>query len=292
MPSNLHSFLQRATREHWAIAHFNVSNLEQMRGVCEAAKECSSPLMVGTSEGEAHFIGRKQAVALIRAFREELGAPLFLNADHHKSVASAKEAIDADYDSVHIDLSALPFEENLAGTREVVAYARQQKGDAVDIEGEVGYFVTESSKRYDRAMEIPPESLAKPEEAERLAKESGVNRLAIAVGNSHGIAPGEPQLDFERITAIRARVPGEVALVLHGGSGIPDADIKQAIACGIANVHISTELRIVFSDTLRLALIQNPEETTPYKLFADVIIKTKEKAAEKLRVLGSCGRVS
>jgi len=282
--------LQQATKEHWAMGHFNVSNLEQIRAIVEAAKECSSPLMIGTSEGEAVFIGYRQAVALVKAFQEEYGIPLFLNADHHKSVESAKKAIDAGYDSVHIDLSALPLEENLSKTREVVDYARKAL-HRLDVEGEVGYFVTDSSKVYAEVIQVPLESLANPDEAKQFALESGVDRLAVAVGSLHGIAANEPKLDFERIRRIRERVPQNVALVLHGGSGIGHEQIKEAVRSGIANVHISTELRLAFFQGLKKSFASNPKETAPYRLLSDVVDTMKEMVKEKLRILGSCDKM-
>src|SRR3990167_10977216 len=108
----LNEILKKATKEHWATGHFNFSESDQARAICEAAKEVGTCAILGTSEGEAKHLGYLEAVALRDAFRKELGIPVFLNSYHHKSVESAKIAIDAGYDSIHIDLSALPFEEN------------------------------------------------------------------------------------------------------------------------------------------------------------------------------------
>lgn len=282
---NLKDYLNKALKESWALPHFNISDAVTLRGICEATKELGSPLMIGTSEGEREFIGSKQAVALISAFREEYDIPIFLNADHHKSTGLAQEAIDAGYDSVHIDLSVAKLEENIAGTKEVVEHA-----DGVSVEGEVGYLVTESSKIYKEIIEIPPESLTKPEEAERFVKETGVDRFAPAVGNLHGIAANVKKLDISRIESIRA-VIGETAMVLHGGSGTPDNQIKEAIKAGINNVHINTELRVAYSGALRKFLAEHPDETTTYKFFAPVIEAVKQKAAEKIKLFGSVNQI-
>src|SRR3972149_6661237 len=190
----LKEILQRAAREKWAVPHFNFSNLEILKAIAEAARETKSPVMAGTSEGEREFLGLSEAVALVKSFRGE-GIMIFLNADHTKSVDAAKEAVDAGYDSVHIDLSAKSFEENVGGTAEVAKYARAKSPD-ISVEGELGYLRGESQVR----------------------KKNGVDRFAGAVGNVHGISLEEPAVEIEKIKKIRAAAPPEVALVLHAGS--------------------------------------------------------------------------
>lgn len=293
---NLREFLQKAAKEGWATGHFNASELDQMRVIVEACKEVGSPAIIGTSEGEAKHLGYAEAVALRDILRKEYEIPVFLNADHHKSVDAAKKAIDAGYDSVHIDLSKESLENNIRGTREVVEYARRKskvKGhrSRVSIEGEVGYFVTESSKKYKEEFEIPPESLTKPEEAERYVRETGVDRFAGAYGNLHGIAANEPKLDVERITAIRKVLPKDVALVLHGGSGIDDEQLKTSIKAGIANIHISTELRMAFTEALKKTLAEELDEVAMYKLDKSANEAMKELVVEKLKLFGSVNRI-
>ncbi len=285
----LKEILNQAREEKWALPHFNISDAVTLAGICEAAKELRSPLLIGTSESEKKFIGLRQAVAMIKTYQEEYGIPIFLNADHHRSLSSAEEAVNFGYDSIHIDLSSGNLEDNIQSTKEVVKYAKSKSTD-ISVEGEVGYLMTESSKIYKEIIEIPPESLTKPEEAERFVKETGVDRFAPAVGNLHGIAANIKKLDIERIKNIRASV-GEVALVLHGGSGTPNEQIKDAIEAGINNIHINTELRIAYSEALRKFLNENSEETTPYKFFAPVIQAVKEKSAEKLQIFGSVHKV-
>src|SRR3989344_6403835 len=135
--------LQKAMNEGWSTGHFNISELDHMRAVVEVCVELRAPAIIGTSEGERKHIGLLEAVALRDVFRKEFDIPIFLNADHTKSIAAAKEAIDAGYDSIHIDLSALPFEENLSGTKEIVEYAKRHfnilQNVGMSLEGEVGY---------------------------------------------------------------------------------------------------------------------------------------------------------
>ena len=250
----------------------------------EAAKNFNAPVMVGLSEGERKFVGLRQAVALAKAFKEEYGLPVFLNPDHSHSIESAKEAYDAGFDSVHIDLSKLSFKENIEGTREVVDYVKS-KNPEVSVEGELGYLRGESKIQKEK-ITIKPEDLTKPEEAAEFAEKTGLDRFAGAYGNSHGISIDEPALDIERIKAVRKILPERVAMVLHGGSGIPDKEIKEAIKAGISNIHINTEIRTAYAEALRKFLTDNPEETTPYKIMAPAVEAVQKKVEEKLKLFG------
>ena len=289
MQNNLNEILQRATKEGWAVGHFNISNLEQLRAIMEAAKELKAPIMIGLSERERKAVGLKEAVALVKAFREEYGLPVFLNPDHSHSAESAKEAFDAGFDSVHVDLSALPYEENLRGTKEVVDYVNRRLA-SVSIEGELGYLRGESKIQKEK-IEIKQEDLTKPEEAADFARKTGITRFAGAYGNSHGISIDEPALDIERIKAVRKALLENVAMVLHGGSGIPDEQIKEAIKAGIANIHVNTEIRVAFTEALRKSLAENPDETVPYKITPQAIEAVKQKVEEKLKLFGSVNRI-
>lgn len=285
----LKEFLTDARQNHWATGHFNASELDQMRAIAEACKEVGSPAIIGASEGERKHLGLVEAVALRDVFREEYAMPVFLNADHTKSVEAAKQAIDAGFDSIHIDLSAESFETNTVGTKEVVAYARQ-KSSEINVEGELGYLRGESKVQNEK-IEVSPEDYTKPHEAAQFVAETGVDRLAIAVGNIHGISLDEPDLDIERIRQIRNTVPEHIALVLHAASGIPDDQIRKAIDAGIANIHINTDLRVVFVGELKKSLAEHPDEAAMYKLDASAIEAMREIVKEKLRLFGSVDRI-
>lgn len=289
MKNSLKEILRRAHLEGWAVPHFNISDLAMLKGVVEAAKEMKSPLLVGTSEKESDFLGREETVALIAALRRRLGLDIFLNADHCRSVETAIAAVDAGYDAVHIDLSKLPLADNIVGTKKAVAYARAKNPD-ISVEGEVGYLVTDSSRIYTEAITVPPESLASVAEAKRFVEETGVDRLAPAVGTVHGIAANQPHISLERISELHQALKNTI-LVLHGGSGVDDEQIKQAIGVGIANIHISTEIRLAYASALREFVINNPEETTPYQILAPAVEAVRRKAVEKIKLLGAAGRV-
>jgi fructose-bisphosphate aldolase class II len=283
---NLKEILRQATRGGWATGHFNASELDQMRSIVEACKEVGAPAIIGTSEGEAKHFGYAEVVALRDVMRKEYNIPIFLNADHHKSVEAVKEAIDAGYDSAHIDLSALPLEENVRGTREVVMYANAKckiQNFQISVEGEIGYLRGESKIQKEK-IKVKPEDYTNSEQAREFVEKTGVDRLAIAVGNVHGISLDEPDLDIERIKAIRAAVPQEVALVLHAASGIPDDQIKAAIAAGIANIHINTELRVAYTDALKKTFAKDLDEVAMYKLDAAAIEAMKNLVKQKLQL--------
>ena len=255
----LRDYFESAQKEGWAVPHFNFSTLEQLNGIVDGASVIKGPVLVGTSESERKFVGIHQAVALIKSFREQ-GIPVFLNADHCHSVDSAKEAVDAGYDSVHIDLSKESFEKNLSGTKEVVEYAKKKK---VDIEGELGYLVTDSSKVYKEEISIPEESYTKVEDAVLFVKETRIDRLAPAIGTIHGIAQNAPQLRLDLAKELADAL--SVSLVLHGGSGVSDEDMKGVIAVGFSNIHVSTELRVAYAKELRDTLSEMKEEIAPYR---------------------------
>lgn len=290
---DLREILARAGKEGWATGHFNVSELDHMRAIVEACAELKSPAIIGTSEGERRHMGITEFLAVRDAFRRDFSIPVFANADHTKSVEAAKEAVDAGYDSVHIDLSAKPDEENIAGTFEVVRYAREKSADRrteISVEGELGYLKGESKIQKEK-IEVSPDDYTKPEEARAFVEKTGVDRLAIVAGNIHGISKDEPDLDVERIKAIRAAVPEKVALVLHAGSGIPDGQIQAAIKAGIVNIHINTDLRVAFASALRESLAEQLDEVAMYKLDASAGEAMKEVVKEKLKLFGSVNKV-
>lgn len=291
---NLNTILSQALKKNWSTGHFNFSELDQARAIVEQCAQMRAPAILGTSEGERKHVGLTEAVAIRDAFRKDFDIPIFLNADHTKSVEAAKMAIDAGYDSIHIDLSAMPFEDNIAGTKKVVEYMHLQHPASSfsqsSVEGELGYLRGESKIQKEK-IEVRPEDYTQVEQAREFVEKTGINRLAIAVGNIHGISLDEPNLDIERIRAIRTVVPEEVALVLHAGSGIPDAQIKAAIEAGIANIHINTDLRVAYTSGLRKSFQEHPDEVVMYKLDQPALDALKAVLKEKLLLFNAAKRV-
>ncbi len=275
--------IQDAAEKKTAIGHFNISNIEGLWGVFRAAQSLAVPVIIGVSEGEREFIGQKQVRALVSSIRDEFAYPIFLNADHTYSFEGVKEVVDAGYDSVIFDGSKLSFEENVKITKQCVAYAREKNPDIL-IEGEIGYIGT-SSKLLDAIPDdvlTTGDSLVSPEMARQYVAETGVDFLAPAVGNIHGMLKDghNPALDIERIRLIRES--SGVPLVLHGGSGITDEDFLAAIGAGIRIIHINTEIRLAYRDALKQTLQANPDEIAPYKIMKPAILAIEKKVKDRL----------
>ena len=284
---SLKYYLQKAYKEHWAIGQFNFSDWSQVKGIVAAAQQLKSPIILGTSEGESKFVGLAEAVAMRNVLRKKTGLPIFLNLDHGKSFEYLKEAIAAGYDMVHFDGSKLPLEENIKISKQVTAFARWR---GIMVEGEVGRFGTDASKMYAEKFQIKEEDLTRPEDAKKYMDATGVNVLAVSVGTFHGIdASGiSPNIRLDRLQEITKNI--NVPLVLHGGSGTPQEDIKKAIALGIVKININTETRLAFSSALRKSLSDNSAEITPYKYLAEPISAVQAVIEAKIRLFGSENR--
>jgi len=230
MELNTKQYFKKAAEGKYAIAQLNVSSADQMKVVARVASELKAPFIFGTSEGESGFLGMKQAVVLAELYAKETGVPVILNADHTKSLDKVKEYLDAGYNSIHIDGSLLPYEENLEITKKTVEMCKEVSED-ISVEGELGRIGgTGSSKVFTEAVEIKKEFMTDPKQALEFAEATGIDRLGVSIGNLHGISTvGEPKLDFERLQELNNILEDKCVLVLHGGSGIPEADIKKAV---------------------------------------------------------------
>ncbi len=282
--------LKSAQLNHYAIGAFNFSTAEILKAIVAAAKELNSPIIVSTSEGEAGFFGMREAVALVSAWQHATKLPIILNLDHGKSLPLIKKAVAAGYSAIHFDGSSLSYEENVRQTKYVVDYVKNVEKTfdrQIIVEGELGY-LRGSSSLHKEVIEINENDLTSPEKAQDFVKYTGVDSLAIAIGNAHGVfLKGEERLDLERLAQIRAALEGEAFLVLHGGSGIPAEDIKKAISLGIVKVNINTEIRVAYKEALDEQLEQKPEETTPYKILEGSFEEVKKVVEEKIKIFGS-----
>jgi len=299
MPS-LHDHILEARANHTAIGHFNVSTLDGIWAVADAAYEMKLPVIVGVSEGERDYVGVREARAIIDSIKASRKQEIFLNADHTYSFERVKEAIDAGFDSVIYDGAKLPLEENIAVAKKCVEYAKGfsarsllaersvplgETSRKTLIEGELGY-IGSSSKVLDEipaGAVITEEQMTQPAEAARFVAETGVDLLAPAVGNIHGlIRGGDPALNFKLTAAIAQAIT--VPLVLHGASGNTASDIRQCIQAGVAIVHVNTELRIAYRAALVKALTEDREEISPYKYLKPAKLAMQKVVEEKLRI--------
>lgn len=269
-----------------AIGHFNVSNIEAVHAIKEAVEETGYPVIIGMSEGEGEFFGMRDLVALVRDYQFR-GLPIFTNADHSYSTERAQKAIDAGFDAVIFDGAELSHDENIQKTKEVVEYARA-KNPLCLVEAEIG-FIGKSSNMLDAIPEGvgTEEFLTKPEEAKAFAVATGIDLLAPAVGNLHGMLKNmpNPKLDIERIRAI-SETTG-LPLVLHGGSGTSEADFKAAIAAGVVIVHVNTELRVAFKEALIKGLADHADQVAPYKFLKPAQDAMKQVIIEKLTIFNN-----
>jgi len=282
-------YFKKAQKERWAIPQFNFSDFSQMKAIVEKCAELKSPVILGTSEGESKFFGLEEAVVLRNLLRNKLRTSIFLNLDHGKSFEYVKQAIDAGYDMVHFDGSKLPLPENIEITKKVKKYVVWKD---VLVEGEVGRIGTDSSKLYSEKFEMKEDDLTKPAEAKEYIKKTGVDLLAVSIGNFHGIEVSGicPDLRLDILKQIKETV-GNIFLVLHGGSGTQEDDIKEVIKSGIVKININTELRLAFSGNLRKALSANPEEVVPYKYFPEAKKSVAKVVAWKIGIFGSANKV-
>lgn len=279
---SLQEYFLQARHAGWAIGHFNFATADVLRAIVEGAQIGGAPcVMVGTSPGEAEFLGLDTAVALVRAIREASGFPVFLNADHFKSFDACRAAIDAGYDTVLFDGASLPYDVNVIETRRLWQYAQSKRGSYM-IEGELG--VMRGSSEMQKSIAISSSDFTKPEQAEDFVRRTGVERLAVVFGNIHGIVTDQKEsLDLDHLRTVLNAVP-DVAIVLHGASGIPDDMIVDAIRGGITNVHFNTELRVAYQRGIAETIEAQPDQTTPYKLLARADQHVCDLVAQKTRV--------
>jgi fructose-bisphosphate aldolase, class II len=278
--------IKQAQLNKVAIGHFNISNLEAVRAIKEVVQQTGHPIIIGVSEGEEKFFGRDELVLLVKLYQSQR-LPIFLNADHSYSVERACACIDAGFDAVIFDGAELSFEENISQTKQVVEYARAHNPNCL-VEAEIG-FIGKSSNVMDSIPEgiATEEFLTKPEDAVRFVQETGVDLLAPAIGNLHGMLKNmpNPKLDIPRIQNISTMTG--IPLVLHGGSGITNEDLYKAIESGMPIVHVNTEIRLAFKEGLLEGLEKNKDKVAPYAYLEPGQNAIKKVILEKLKVFNN-----
>ena len=284
----LRNILARLETERAALGHFNVAELVALKAVVAAANEIKVPVSIGASESERDFFGTREVAAMVKSMREESSVHLFLDADHTHSLQKATEAAHAGFDAVVIDFSTLPFEENVARTKETVEAIKSINPDIV-AEGEIGYIG--SGSEIHESVDAKTPNLTTPEEARQFVEATGIDVLAPAVGNMHGMLQSmvkgttKKRLNIQRIAEIKKEVG--VFLTLHGGSGTDDEDFQQAIAAGINIIHINTELRVAWRQSLERSLAANPKQVVPYRILQPVVESVKQVTAGRLRLFNA-----
>ena len=290
---NATRMLKLAHEGHYAVGHFNINNLEWTKAVLQTAEELKSPVILGVSAGAAKYMGGfKVVAAMVRAMDESLGitVPVALHLDHG-TYDAVKECIAAGFSSVMFDGSSLPIEENLAKTAELVALAHDK---GLSIEAEVGAIGgTEDGVTADGEV-------ADPEECRKIVA-LGVDFLAAGIGNIHGIYPENWKgLHIDALEKIQAATSG-IPLVLHGGTGIPDEQVKAAIAKGMSKINVNTECQLVFAAaTIKYCAEGKADPSAankekgfdPRKILKPGVEAIKAKVKEKMELFGSVGKAA
>ncbi len=278
----LREVLGEAQQNKVAVGHFNISDLAGLKAVSESARELSVPVIVGLSEGERAFMGVREAAAAVKVLRHEYDDSIFLNADHTHSLASAEDAARAGFDSIVFDRSELPLAQNISETKRAV---ESLKGinPSILVEGEIGEIGTGSEIHEEAPQGL---TLTTPEEAKEFAARTGIDILAPAVGNTHGLTRrmirGEAQkrLDIDRIAEI-GKATG-LPMTLHGASGTNDDDLRRAIEAGITEIHINTEVRLAWRRGLEAAFAKERDQVIPYKLLPAAVDAMKQVVRARL----------
>lgn len=281
MLCNTKDMLLNAFNNKYAICQFNINNLEWAKYILEECEKNLSPVILGVSERAVKYMGGYNTVSMmITGMMLDLNItiPVALHLDHGSSVESCKKAIDAGFTSVMIDSSIYELDENIKIVNEVCDYARIYD---VSVEAEIGNIGTSEN--------INSDYLATVEDSIKLYNSTKIDSLAPSIGSVHGICKETPKLDFARTKEISKSL--NIPLVLHGGTGISDEDIKKIIECGISKININTELQVVWSNSIKEYLKNNNDVYDPRKIISSGEENMKKAISDKLHLVDSCNRI-
>ena len=286
---SMKDMLADAKAKHYAIPAFDISNYEMMKAVLDVCEEERSPALLMGLGVDLGGKGLPLITSMVRAASDFYTVPVCFHLDHATDLDSIKAAVDAGFSSVMFDGSVLPFEENAKRTAEVVSFAHS-KGITVEAElGHVGNAMV-GNENDSANNENPEDTLTLPDEVVRFVDITDVDALAIAIGTAHGVYLKTPTLRIDRLDEITAVC--DRPLVLHGGSGTPDDQMKMAILHGITKINIFSDVVGALNSGLKEKLnsIKNPS-TWPAFVFEDARIAMREAVRKKIHAFGSFGRV-
>lgn len=290
----LRDYFEKARKEGFAIGAFNIDTLETLKAVCEAAKVKKSPVIVEFSPGEVEYFGIKNVIDIATNLKEEYKAPVFLNLDHGKSEEDCLDAVGlsegfSGFDEVHFDGSNFELSENIKITKKVAEEAHKK---GILVEGEIDKVSGASEVNVGEVnLEALKKSYSDPKKAADFAAQTKVDVFAAVFGNIHGIFEVQPELDMELLSAIRNSL-SNTFIAMHGGSGIPEDEVKRAIEVGrVVKINVNTELRQSYRDALDNELAENQDEYAFYKLTPDVVRAVQAVVENKMDVFGSSGKV-
>ena len=275
MYSTLKEVLKEANDLNMAVGAFNTHNLEMLPAIIKAAVKEKTPVIVQTSCGTANYIGHKNLVSICKSMADEYGAEVVLHLDHAKDYDEIRKAIDAGYSSVMFDGSSLPLKENILGTKRVVAYAKKY---GVSVEAELG---TVGGTEDGIAVAQDEERYTNPADAVEFVKQTGIDALAVAIGTNHGQYKSKTNINFERLKEIKDVV--DIPLVIHGGTGVKEEDVKKVIDLGIRKFNVGTELLVGWNRESKTCYdehkenISNRENVVPCLNVIEEIVSRKIK---------------
>lgn len=259
-------------QQNKALLAVNFYNFETLSAVLKAAAAQNTPIILQSTRSTINYLGLEVTAKLARAAISQYGVEAWLHLDHARDVELIQRALDAGYDSVMIDASEQPIEENREVSRRVVKMAEPY---GANVEAELGYIAKLGQSKEEIAF-------TQPDEARSFVEETGVNALAVAIGSAHGFYDKEPELDIDLLSQIQQATPA--ALVLHGGSGIPDAQIQAAVRNGIRKINLATEVKNGFMNTLRDELPKS-DEIDLRKVFPPAIDHVQQLLKDKILMI-------
>ena len=271
-----------ARAEKFGLGAFNTNNLEITKSIVAALKEENSPAIIAVSPSAMKYAGAEYISSMVKVAAEIEGIEIALHLDHGTTIEDCETAMNNGFSSVMIDGSKHPLEENIELTKKVVEKAKPL---GVSVEGELGrIFGTEDHIVVDEREA----SFTDPKEAVELVEKTGIDSLAVSIGNAHGFYKGKPELDFDRFAEIAdATKHTDVLLVLHGASGIPDDDIRTAVNLGVSKINIDTEIRNAFKIGVTKFVEENPDIIDPRKILKPAIENMTNIVKKKIRLFGS-----
>lgn len=276
MLANLNDVLYPARKNRYAVGLFNAVNIEMARGIIAAAEETKSPVIMGTAQVLFPYGPLKEVSYFLLPMAKNASVPVVVHLDHGLDKETCLEALNLGFTSIMYDCSTDTYEENVKKVSEVVEMAHEK---GATVEGELGH-VGDNGDGTDPSLYY-----TQPEMAKEFVQKTGVDALAIAVGNAHGAYKFPPKLDFERIKTIAGKI--DVPLVLHGGSGLTDYDFQTAIQEGISKVNIFTDVNVAAA---RAAYRGYQEGSGMTELIPGIVEAVKQETVEKMKLFGSCGR--
>lgn len=276
------AFSSQAKAEKFAVAQFNLITLEFAHIIAQVSREEQSPLIFGAGEYAIRYMGIENLVAIADNAAKQYDIPIALHLDHGSSFDVVMKCIRAGFSSVMFDGSKYPLEENIRLTKQVVEAAHAV---GVSVEGELGSI---GGTEDDHTVAEEDALLAKPEEAIYFWQETRVDAMAIAVGSAHGMYKREPKIRCDIIRKVADAIDAPV--VLHGGSGIPDHQIREAIAAGVGKINVNTENLVAYTAAVRRYLDAHPDELDPRKYQLAGLEAMKDVIRDKIRLFGSVGK--